>query len=306
MSQVSKVRSTVRTPNYSGTTTSSWSRPSLEGYGYDSVEDIPEDASPHPAEHSFLGEKDGETWSEVSVLPIVQPNGNLNKNALQSAKTYANQVEGISADTVENVKEKADMLLREEFDVEKEDQEKQDDYKVNSQEVEEFMASLYEGVSPADVRDTVADWGEYSGLDERELATLVGNYYDVRTGEALEVLSNLPEMQKEMRRMEKEELKDTVKKVRDGEMEVEEALDKFVDVDKEVIDEIKDELDKEEPDEEPEEEESEKSEDTEKEVTLEDKVNKVMEEEDVSKSEATVQVLDKNPELYTKYKSRGG
>lgn len=299
MSQVNKVRSTVRTPKYSGTTTGSWSRPDLEDYGYDSVEDIPEDADPHPAEHSLLGEKDGETWAEVSILPVVGPDGNLNKNALESSKTYAGQVDGISQDTIENAKEKADMLLSEEFDVEKQDQ-----VKIKPQEIEEFISSLYEGVNPADVRDAIADWGEFTGVDERELAALIGNMYDLSTGEALEMLDTLPEVQKHM---EKEELKDTVKKVRDGEMEVEEALDKFVNVDKEVINEIKEELDKEEPEEEPE-EESEKSNKNqdEEEVTLEDKVNKVMEEENISKSKATVQVLDENPELYTKYKSRGG
>ncbi len=161
MSGLDKVRSTARTPTYSGTTTGEWSRPDLEDYGYESVEDIPDDANPHPAEHSLLGEKDGETWDEVSVLPVVDSNGNLNKSGLESAKTYASQVEGISQDTVENAKEKANQLLRDEFELEK-----------------------------------------ASGVDKRELVTLVANAYDVTTGEALEMLNTMEEVEQEMQKEE--------------------------------------------------------------------------------------------------------
>ena len=278
------MRSTVRTPTYSGTTTSDWSRPDLEDYGYDSVDDIPSDASPHPAEHSFLGEEDGETWSEVSILPVVQPNGNLNRNALESAKTYVSQVEGITQDIVENVKEKADQLLRDEFDVEKALG------GISSLDVEEFVTSSYKGVEKE-------SFGKFTGVSKRELATLIGNGYDITAGEALEILNNISEFKKEMRNMEKEELIETIKKVRKGELEVSEALDDFIDVDSETIKEIKEEL---------KEEEETVEEEKEDKTELDKEVEKMMEEENIDKSKAMAKVLDDKPELYEKYLNRGG
>jgi len=258
---VDKVRETARTPTYSGTTTSSWSAPDLEDYGYDSVEDMSDDVSPHPAEHTLLGEKDGETWSKVSILPVVEPNGNLNKSALESAKGYASQVDGISANTVENVKEKADMLLREEFDVE---------------------------------------------TEQEKIIKLITKNYSITESEASEFLDTIPEIQKEMKEMEKEELIDTVKKVRDDEMEMSKALDEFVDVDSETIKEIKEELDKEEPEEEEETEKDEDGEDKDVEKIIDEKAEKLMEEEDeLTKSKAMEKVLEDDPDLYEKYKMRG-
>jgi len=282
------MRSTVRTPTYSGTTTSSWSSPDLEDYGYESVEDIPEDIDVHPAEYTFLGEVDAEEYDEVSILPVVEPNGDLNQNALYSAKTYVSQVGGISSDTIENVTEKANMLLRKEFDRGEEEE-----------QAKEFITSLYKDISVEDIEGE-----EFIGVNKSKLSKLVGKIYGLSKEDAKDMLDTLPEVKEHM---EKEELKDTVKKVRNGEVEVEEALDKFVDVDKEVIDEVKEELGKEESNEEPKEENEKNGKNKDKEeITLEDKVDKVMKKENISKSEATVQVLDENPELYTKYKSRGG
>ena len=258
---VDKVRETARTPTYSGTTTGSWSAPDLEDYGYESVEDMPEDASPHPAEHTLLGEEDGETWDEVSVLPVVEPNGDLNKNGLESAKTYADRVEGISANTVENVKEKADMLLREEFDVE---------------------------------------------AEQEKIIKLIAKNYSITESEASEFLDTIPEIKKEMKKMEKEELIETVKKVRDGEMKISKALDEFIDVDSETIKEIKEKLDKEESEEEEKTEKDKDSEDEDVEKIIDEKADKLIEEDDeLTKSKAMEKVLEDDPDLYEKYKLRG-
>lgn len=289
MSQVNKIRSTARTPDYSGTTSSDWNAPSLGDYGYDSVENMSADEKSEVASHSLLGDTNADTFDELQFFPVVEPSsGNLNENALRAVISGRGSQADIPQDAKDSAQNKARNLLREEFDMGEEEE-----------QAKKFISSLYKDLSVEDI-----DNEKFIGVSKSNLSKLVGNVYGLSKSEAKEMLDTLPEVKKHM---EKEELKDTIKKVRDGEMEVEEALDKFVDVDKEVIDEIKEELDKEEPEKEPEEGESEKSEDTEKEEkTLEDKVSKIMQEENISKSKATVQVLDENPELYTKYKSRGG
>lgn len=265
MQEVSKIRSTARTPDYSGTTSSDWSAPDLEDYGYDSVEDMTQEEKSDVASHSLLGDANADTFAELQFFPVVEPSsGNLNENALRAVISGRGSQADISASAKQSAQNKARNLLEDEFDM-----------------------------------DTEKFKGEIS---EKELATLVGNKYDMSTGEALEMLDTLPEVQKHM---EKEELIETVKKVRNDEMEMKDALDKFIDVDKEVIEEIKEELDKEDEGTEEGEDETKKEKEEENE-TWEDRVEKIMEEENISKSQATVRALDEDPELYTKYKSRGG
>lgn len=115
------VRSTARTPSYSGTSTGKWNAPSLGDLGFDSVADMSSSDKTDIAEHSLLGEVGADTFNELLVLPVVNASGNLNKNALANAKARANQVSGISGDTVNSVKNKCTQLLKDEFDVEYEE-----------------------------------------------------------------------------------------------------------------------------------------------------------------------------------------
>lgn len=224
MREVEKIRSTARTPTYSGTTSSDWSKPSLGDYGYDSVEDMTQEEKTEVAEHSLLGDANADTFDQLQFFPVVEPSsGNLSEGALRAVISGRGSQADISSDAKESAQSKARSLLREEFDMGEE---------------------------------------------------------------------------------EKQELIDTVKKVRDGELEVSKALDKFIDVDKEVIDEIKEELDKEKDTEEDTEEETEKDKDIEKKI--EESVQKIMDEENIEKSKAMVEFLEDNPEIYAEYKQRGG
>lgn len=115
---IANARSTARTPSYSGTTTGDWSAPNLEDFGYDSVDSMSSSEITDVAEHTLLGDANADTVSELLVLPVVGSNGNLNKNALANAKARVNQVNKVSGDAVDSVKNRCTQLLKDEFDVE--------------------------------------------------------------------------------------------------------------------------------------------------------------------------------------------
>lgn len=251
---VEKIRSTARTPDYSGTTSGDWSGPDLEDFGYDSVEDMSQSDKSEVASTSLLGSADAETFSELVFFPVVEPqSGNLNENALRAVISGRGSQANIPQSAINSAQNKARNLLRDEFGMGEEEQEK---YKA---------------------------------------ATLVAKAYDLTKDRALETLDTLTEVEREMK---KEELVETVKKVRDGEMEVNDALDKFVDVDKETIKEIKEELDKDKPKEK-------KEEDKGVEEVIEEKAEKMMEDKEITKSQAMEKVLENSPELYGQYIARG-
>ncbi len=157
-------RETPRTPEYTSVTESSWSAPNLEDYGYDSVQEIPNDIDVHPAEHSLLGEKNGDNWAVVSVLPVVDENGVLYKSALVNAKARVGQVSGISSDTVEAVKNKCDQLLEKEFGVESN---METEEKSNSKKFYEHVKSFFtRGEDKMDREQLVSDLAEKMETNE--------------------------------------------------------------------------------------------------------------------------------------------
>lgn len=100
----------VHRPDFSGTTTSDWSKPNLEDFGEDP--DMSE-----VADH-FLVSVAGfppENYGELK-LPVVEPNGDLNLNALQNAKARASQTDGLSGDDLERAVSIINSLANEEFD----------------------------------------------------------------------------------------------------------------------------------------------------------------------------------------------
>lgn len=97
---------------YSGTTTDEWSAPNMEDFDTDDLGEI---------DDHFLLSASGfppENYGDLD-LPVVEPGGDLNENALQSAHGGAHSVEaidGIDQDTVEAVKDRIENLSQDEFD----------------------------------------------------------------------------------------------------------------------------------------------------------------------------------------------
>lgn len=87
----------VHKPSYSGTTESDWSKPSLEDFDTDDLSEI--------ADH-FIVSKNGfppDSFGDLS-LPVVEPDGTLNKNGVDSARKMAGKVDGLSGDDLDRVK----------------------------------------------------------------------------------------------------------------------------------------------------------------------------------------------------------
>ena len=99
-------------PDYSGTTTDDWSAPQMNDFDTDDLDEI--------ADH-FLLSSSGfppENFSDLKI-PVVDPDGNLNLNALETAHGGAHSVksvEGIDDETVTEVEDIVEELAREEFD----------------------------------------------------------------------------------------------------------------------------------------------------------------------------------------------
>lgn len=81
--------SSVHEPDFSGTTESDWSSPDLEDFDTDDLSEV---------DDYFIAvetEFPPENFSELK-LPVVEPNGDLNVNALRNAKARLSQTEGLS------------------------------------------------------------------------------------------------------------------------------------------------------------------------------------------------------------------
>ena len=99
-------------PSYDDTTTGEWSAPAMEDFDTDDLSAI--------ADH-FLLSASGfppENFSDLK-LPVVDPDGALNLNALETAHGGGHgvdQIEGIGDETVSEVESTIERLAREEFD----------------------------------------------------------------------------------------------------------------------------------------------------------------------------------------------
>ncbi|MFW6029200.1 MAG: hypothetical protein ACOCRO_02980 [Halanaerobiales bacterium] len=127
-----RLLSNPRTPNYDGVSTASWDRPDLstciKGYYQNHDEDKPDDLTEEVeelpnkvkswiAELGSLGKDSADSFNDLLILPVVNPiNHKLVENALNSAKGYVAQVNGIDEDLEQSTKNKIDSLLEKEFD----------------------------------------------------------------------------------------------------------------------------------------------------------------------------------------------
>lgn len=102
----------IHEPDYSGTTTEDWSAPQKQDFETDDLGEI--------ADH-FVASESGfppDAFTDLH-LPVVDPEGNLNENALQTAHGGAHSVEAmddVDDETVEDVKELLEELSQEAFD----------------------------------------------------------------------------------------------------------------------------------------------------------------------------------------------
>ncbi|WP_254542767.1 hypothetical protein [Halomarina pelagica] len=101
----------VHEPDYSGTTTEEWSAPREGDFDTDDLSAI---------DDHFVLSASGfppDDFTDLK-LPVVDPDGDLNENALQTAHGGAHSVEaidGIDDDTRRDVKDLLEDLSREEF-----------------------------------------------------------------------------------------------------------------------------------------------------------------------------------------------
>jgi len=113
------VRSTARTPEYSGTTTGEWSAPSLSDFGVDDdVENLSGEEKQRIAAHSLLGDAGADNFRDLLFFPVVTPQGNLSERALRAVIGGRAAQADISAEAKESARRKAYALLNDEFDAE--------------------------------------------------------------------------------------------------------------------------------------------------------------------------------------------
>lgn len=86
----------VHEPSYSGTTSEEWNKPSLEDFDTDDLGDV--DSHYVVSGSGFPPEDFGDL-----ALPVVEPSGELNVNAVDSAQQLAGQVDGLSGDALDRV-----------------------------------------------------------------------------------------------------------------------------------------------------------------------------------------------------------
>ncbi len=94
----------VHKPSHSGTTESSWSKPSMEDFDTDDLSEI---------DDHFVVSKSGfppDNFGDLS-LPVVEPSGELNLNGVESALQLAGQVSGLSGSDLDRVKSILNGLL---------------------------------------------------------------------------------------------------------------------------------------------------------------------------------------------------
>ncbi|WP_207586430.1 hypothetical protein [Halomontanus rarus] len=99
-------------PEFSGTTTDEWAEPRLEDFSTDDLSEA--------ADHFVLSASGfpPENFTDLK-LPVVEPSGELNRNALQTAKSGGHgvgAVEGLDDEKREAVDELIDRLANEHFE----------------------------------------------------------------------------------------------------------------------------------------------------------------------------------------------
>ncbi len=116
-----KALSTARRPTFNGTEDSAWSKPTLADYiaGLNLPDaqwgDLTAAQKGRIVTHTLLGQASAPTFDEANAFPVVNPrSGKLNGGAVRNAAARASQA-GLSAATVDSVKNMCANLLDEYF-----------------------------------------------------------------------------------------------------------------------------------------------------------------------------------------------
>lgn len=180
------VRSEARTPTFSGTTEGEWSAPSLSDFTDQSWDELSEGEKQEIVETTLLGEVE-DTFSESFVFPVVEPNGALNRNALNAVRSVARGGRG-GADVPEAAAEsafrKAGQLLEEEFDVDSEDAQSMADsiwerLKAHFRKEQTMDDDRIDALSEA----TGLDREHIEGLEDEARETLAANVLEPEDGD---------------------------------------------------------------------------------------------------------------------------
>lgn len=115
----------ARTPDFTGTETTSWADVSKTltavtsalDIDADTVEDLTDGQREEIASHTLLGDPDAESWRELFFFPVVNPNtDSLNRGALMAVRSGRGESADIPQDALESAQNVAGNLLEEEFD----------------------------------------------------------------------------------------------------------------------------------------------------------------------------------------------
>lgn len=104
----------VHEPDFSDAQDKEWNAPNLEDFDTDDLSEV---------DDHFVGSTTSfppETYGELT-LPVVEPDGTLNLNALQNAKARLGQVQGLSSDEKDRAETIINRLANEEFDADFQD-----------------------------------------------------------------------------------------------------------------------------------------------------------------------------------------
>lgn len=162
---VANLRSTARTPEYSGTTTGEWSAPSLGDFGFDSIEDMSDDEKADVAATSLLGDAGADNFRELLFFPVVEPSSrNLSERALRAVIGGRAAQADIPQEAIESARRKAYQLLNDEFDADL-------DYEpLGNESTEEEMDELVQEILEANAAFTEE---MLEGYDEAQLEAIL-------------------------------------------------------------------------------------------------------------------------------------
>lgn len=103
---------------YSDTTTGEWNEPDLEDYGYGSEWDQMTEREKRDVASHYLANTGGsyppEDFGDLK-LPIVEPDGDLSKHAVDNSDARLNQVHGLSDEERKGVQKEINRIQREVF-----------------------------------------------------------------------------------------------------------------------------------------------------------------------------------------------
>lgn len=160
----------IHEPEFDDTADQEWNSPDMEDFETDDMSEI---------DDHFIVSDTGfppENFTDLA-LPVVEPDGTLNLNALANAKARAGQVEGVSGDREERVNDIINRLANENFEDadfgggEMASHVDDEDMGAHEDEMEEHMSEDEDRASDEDENDVMGDKSTMSNEEEQEQNT---------------------------------------------------------------------------------------------------------------------------------------